>query len=98
VRAQQRLALKLAQQQELRELADLNASKLAALRRRQALLIGEEQVRAGQRETAALQCEFRAGLAAVLSPAQLAEWDTLMEELLGEVRRHDAPLLAGRQH
>ena len=49
-------------------------------------------------ELAALQREFRAGLSAVLSPVQLAEWDSLLAELLGDAALRLAPLPGGRQH
>jgi len=98
VRAQQRLALKPAQQLELRDLVELNTSRLAALQRRLRLQPGDEQARARLDEMAALQRDFRERLAAILSPGQLAEWDTLLEELLGEVHLRNAPLLVERQH
>ena len=98
VRAQRRLALKPSQQLELRDLADLNGSKLTALQRRRGLRAGDEEVRARRPEIADLQREFRDGLAVILSPQQLAAWDSLLAELLGEVRPHDAPLPGGRQH
>ena len=98
VRAQHRLALKPAQQRELRELVDQNTTKLAALQRRLAQHDGEGRARARNDEMAALQREFRVGLGAILSPEQLAEWDALLEELLGEVHLRIAPMLAERQH
>lgn len=98
VRAQQRLALQPVQQRELRELVQLNTSKMAALQRRLELQSGDERAHARHDEMAVLQREFREGLAAILSPDQLAEWDTLLEELLGEVHLRNAPLLAERQH
>jgi hypothetical protein len=85
VRAQQRLALKPAQQRELRLLVDDNAVKLQSLPR---------QLHPG--EMAAVQREFRVGLARILGPEQLAEWDVLLEELLGAVHMRNAPMLAER--
>ena len=98
VRAQQRMALNPAQQRALRELVDRNGSKLAARRRRLESRAGDELVRARRPEMADLQREFRDGLAVILSPEQLAEWDRLLGELSGEVRMRHAVLLAGRQH
>jgi|SRR5262245_43941189 len=98
VRAQLRLALQPDQLRELRELVDLNNSKLAALQLRPDPRTGDEQLRARRREVTSLQREFRDGLAAIMSPAQLAEWDKLLAELLGEVHLRNAQLLAGLQH
>lgn len=47
-------------------------------------------------EMETLQREFRAGLARILEPEQLAEWNVLLEELLGAVHLRNAPMLAGR--
>jgi hypothetical protein len=88
LRAQQRLALKPAQQRELRALVDDNTLRLQALQRL-------PQARA---EMAAVQREFRAGLGLILSPDQLVEWDLLLEELLGQVHLRNAPVLAERTH
>jgi hypothetical protein len=85
VRAQLRLALKPAQQRELRVLVDSNAMKMEALSRP---LCPEEM--------AELQREFRIGLVRILEPEQLAEWNVLLEELLGAVHLRNAPMLAGR--
>ena len=85
LRAQQRLALTPAQQRELRVLVDDNAVKMHSLPRRM------------RRETMeALQREFRVGLAGILEPEQLAEWNVLLEELLGAVHMRNAPMLAGQ--
>ena len=85
VRAQQRLALKPAQQRELRVLVDANAVKMEALPRP---LCPEKM--------AALQREFRVGLVRILDPEQVAEWNVLLEELLGAVHLRNAPMLAAR--
>jgi len=85
VRAQQRLALKPAQQRALRLLVDDNALKMQSLPR---------QLKPD--EMAALQREFRVELARILEPEQLAEWDVLLEELLAAVHLRNAPVLAGR--
>ena len=98
VRAQQRLALKPDQQRELHELVDVNTSKLAALQRRLAQQDGAGLAPVRHDEMAALQREFRVGLAAILSPPQLASWDNLLAELLGHDQLRNAPLLAERAH
>ena len=85
VRAQQRLALTPAQQREVRQLVDENTVKMQALPR---------QRPPAEMET--LQREFRAGLARILEPEQLAEWNVLLEELLGAAHLRNAPMLAGR--
>jgi hypothetical protein len=85
VRAQQRLALAPAQQCEVRRLVDENTVRMQAL---------PHQPKPAEIE--ALQREFRAGLARILAPEQLAEWNVLLEELLGAVRLRDAPMLARR--
>lgn len=87
LRAQQRLALKPAQQRGLRTLVDENSVKVQAV-----------SGRASHEHVEALRREFRVGLADILSPEQLAEWDALLEELLGAVHLHHAPLLARRSH
>jgi hypothetical protein len=83
VRAQQRLAFKPVQQRELRMLVDDNAAKMQSLPRQ-----------SRTEGMAALQREFRVGLARILEPGQLAEWDVLLEELLGAVHLRNAPMLA----
>jgi hypothetical protein len=88
-RAQHRLSLKPAQQRALRALVDDNTARLQALQ-------GLPPARL--EEMAAVQREFRAGLGLILSPDQLAEWDLLLEELLGEVHLRNAPVLAERAH
>jgi hypothetical protein len=87
VRAQQRLALQPAQQRDLRMLMDDNSVKMRSLPR---------QLRPDDME--ALQREFRVALARILEPAQLAEWDVLLEELLGTVHLRNTPMLAERNH
>jgi hypothetical protein len=85
-RAQQRLALLPAQQRELHVLINDNSEKLEALQERAAKL--------RRQELESLQREFRHELARILSDAQLAQWDALLEELLGEVHLRNLPLLA----
>lgn len=97
-RAQQRLALTSSQRRDVRELVELNTSRLAALQRRQELQALGEQGLVPHDELAAIQHEFRAGLSASLSPVQLAAWDRLLEELSGEVALRNAVVLARRQH
>lgn len=86
LRAQQRLALEPTQQRELRLLVDDNAARLRSLPR----------VRHEDMQT--LQREFRDALARILTPDQLAEWNLLLEELLGAVHLRNAPVLAERRH
>jgi len=87
LRAQHRLGLSGAQQRDLRTLVDDNNAKMQALPR---------QFEPAQMQ--ALQREFRAGLARILEPEQLAEWDTLLEELLSAVHMRNSPMVAGRSH
>jgi hypothetical protein len=87
LRAQQRLALKPDQQRELRALVADNSLRMQALPQRR-----------GLEEMNALRREFRSALTEILSTEQLAEWDALLEELLGAVHLRNAPMLAGRDH
>jgi Spy/CpxP family protein refolding chaperone len=90
--AEERLALQPEQQRELRLLVDGNAERLDEMRERFA---GDspEARRAQRTAMAGLQLEFRQGLAAILTPRQLAEWDQLVEELLGQLHlRHGTHL------
>jgi hypothetical protein len=86
LRAQQRLALRPAQQRELSILISGNSEKIEALQRH------DNKLRRVDMD--ALQREFRDGLARILTDTQLAEWDALLEELLGEVHLRNAPRLA----
>jgi len=97
MRAQQRLGLQPEQQRELRTLVDANSERLRELRE---FYPGDSvDARQAQREAmAGLQYEFRGGLARILTPGQLAEWDTLIEELLGEVHLRNAPRFADSAH
>ena len=91
-RAEERLALQPDQERELRRLVDGNAERLDGLRER---FPGDsaEARRARRTAMAGLQMEFRHGLAAILTPRQLADWDQLVEELLGQVHlRHGTRL------
>ncbi len=97
LRAQERLGLQPAQQRELRALVDANAGRMRELQERLAART-DVDTRAQRDGMAALQREFRDNLAAILSPQQLAEWDALVEELLGEVHLRNAPRLAGGLH
>ena len=96
LRAQERLALEPAQQRELRALIDANAERLRELQARHASSDSDRGVQ--RHELAAVQAEFRYGLAAILTPEQLSEWDSLVEELLGEVHLRNAPRLAAGLH
>jgi hypothetical protein len=95
LRAQQRLALEPVQRRELRLLVDDNAGKLRSLERQpdaaQAPHRGLERMQIIQRE-------FREGLARILRPDQLAQWDALLEELLAAVHLRNAPMLAESRH
>src|SRR5688572_3373765 len=86
LRARQRLALEPTQQRELRLLVDDNAARLRSLPR-----VRHEDMQS-------LQREFRDALAQILTPDQLAEWNLLLEELLGAVHLRNAPMLAERRH
>jgi hypothetical protein len=97
-RAQQRLDLQPDQQLELRTLVDENSERLRELRERHAGLDSPDARRTRREAMAALQFEFRGELARILTPDQLAEWDTLIEELLGEVHLRNAPRYAERAH
>ena len=98
LRTQERLALQPTQQRELRILVDANSERLRELRERQAES-DPADARGSQREAmAALQTEFRGELARILKPDQLAEWDALVEELLGQVHLRNAPVLSVSAH
>ena len=98
LRAQERLGLQPAQQRELRTLVDANSERLRELRERQAELDPADARRTQREAMAALQFEFRGDLARILTPDQLAEWDALIEELLGQVHLRHAPTLANSAH
>lgn len=98
LRAQERLGLTQGQQRELRALVDENSNRLRDLQARRAAANDAARGRVRRDELAALQREFRANLAGILTPAQLAEWDVLVEELLGEVHLRNAPRLADTMH
>jgi len=83
LRAQERLGLLPAQRLELRALVDENTARMSAL------------PPGGMPD---LQREFRQALAEILTPGQLAEWDALIEELLGEVHLRNAPRIADAAH
>lgn len=98
VRAQERLGLQPGQQHDLRMLVDANSERLRELRERQEEL-DPSDARGSQREAmVALQFEFRGELARILTPDQLAEWDALVEELLGQVHLRNAPRYADSAH
>src|SRR3954468_15369123 len=80
VRAQERLALKPGQQSELRLLTDASATRMQALQARYTADASAEARRARLDELAGLQRDFRDQLAVILTPAQLGDWDTLLEE------------------
>ncbi len=98
MRAQERLGLQPAQQFELRTLVDANSERLRELRERHAELDSSEARRTQREAMAALQFEFREELVRILTPGQLTEWDTLIEELLGEVHLRNAPRFADSAH
>jgi len=98
LRAQERLGLKPVQQRELRTLVDSNSDRLRELQARYPAGDDANSRRAQLDEMAAVQREFRVGLTAILSPEQIAEWDALLEELLGEVHLRNAPRLADSLH
>ena len=98
MRAQERLGLQPAQQLELRTLVDANSERLRELRERHAELDSSEARRTQREAMTALQFEFRGELARILTPDQLAEWDTLIEELLGEVHLRNSPRYADSAH
>ena len=98
VRAQERLALKPAQRQELRVLIDANATRMQALQARYSADASAEARRARLDELSGLQRDFRDRLAAILTPAQLGEWDALLEELLGQVHLRNGVRVADVTH
>ncbi|HKU89611.1 MAG TPA: hypothetical protein VJP84_07440 [Steroidobacteraceae bacterium] len=85
VRAQQRMALKGSQQRALRTLVDDNALKMQSLPSQRS-----------HEDVEILRGEFRAGLAQILHPRQIAAWDLLLEELLGAVHLRNAPVPGDR--
>jgi hypothetical protein len=88
-RAQQRLALDAAQRRELRALVDENSGRLRFLQSGLAADPADDPLRRRRDAMADLRREFRDDLALILTGAQLAEWDALLEELLGEAHlRH----------
>ena len=91
LRAQQRLALDSSQQQELRRLVRACAERMREM--------GASGSRDAQREEmVALRREFRESLVGILSTEQLAEWDALLEELLGEIHLRNSPLAVHGAH
>ena len=98
LRAQERLALAPAQQRELRSLVDVNADRLRELQARYAARRDAAGCLAQRQDMATLQLEFRDRLTAILSSEQLAEWDVLLEELIGEVHLRNAPRLVENAH
>ena len=93
LRAQERLGLQPEQQRDLRLLVDANAGRLRAVGERHADGKTADSRQARLQEMADLQIEFRAGLNHILTAAQLAEWDALIEELLGQLHRRNLPRL-----
>ena len=91
LRAQQRLALDPAQQRELGRLVRASAERM----RDMSVSVSRHAYR---EEMAALRREFRESLVGILSTEQLAEWDALLEELLGEVHLRHAPLSVNGAH
>lgn len=98
LRAQERLGLQPTQQLELRSLIDGNAERLREMSERFADRESSQTRDAQRVAMLALQVEFRGGLTQILTSEQLAEWDTLIEELLGQVHLRNAPMLANSAH
>ena len=73
---------------------DGNAVRLDEMRLRFADETTADARRAQREVMAGIQLDFRQGLAGILSPEQLAEWDVLVEELLGQVHLRHAPRVA----
>ena len=94
MRAQERLGLQPGQQRELRVLVDASAGRLDEMRLRFADDSSADARRALRLAMAGIQDEFRQGLAEILTPGQLVEWDALVEELLGQVHLRHAPRVA----
>jgi hypothetical protein len=84
LRAQERLSLKPAQRRELCLLVDENSERLRTLQNRCAVTGPDDSGRAQCEEMAGLQQKFRIDLALILSGEQLAAWDALLGELLGD--------------
>jgi len=98
VRAQERLALQPAQQRELRALIDDNAVRMQGLQARYTADASAAARRQRLEELSGLQRTFRDELATILTPAQLAEWDALLEELLGQVHLRNGVRVADVTH
>lgn len=92
-RAQERLALNAEQRRGLCLLVDVNSERLRTLQNRHAVANPDDSGRVQREEMAALQRAFRGDLALILTTPQLAEWDALLAELLGESQL--PPQLAG---
>lgn len=90
LQAQSRLALDPRQQRELRVLADENSERM--------LEVSARQPETQREQMAALQIEFRSALRDILTRAQLAEWDALLEELVSRVHLRNAPRLVTSTH
>jgi hypothetical protein len=98
LRAQARLGLTAGQQVELRALVDENSARLCQLQVRYAGRNSPAAHRAQRDEMAAVQRQFRDGLGTILTATQLATWDALLEELLGEVHMRNTLQLAAAAH
>jgi len=98
LRAQERLALEADQQRELRALIDENSRRLRELQLRLASSHEAGIGRVVRAELEVVQGEFRQGLQSILSPEQVAVWDSLIEDLLGEVHLRNAPRIAEALH
>ena len=88
LRAQQRLALDPGQQRELRALSDERSQRLCEVSVEPG---APGPSRAQCEEMAALQLEFRQALTGILTPAQLVEWDALIDELISRVHLDNLP-------
>jgi len=97
-RTQARLVLEPAQQQELRRLVEENAARMRQIQASHVENLSPErdlQLRAAINR---LQREFREDLGRILTAGQLAEWDALLEDLLGAVHLRFAARPADASH
>ena len=98
LRSQARLGLSAEQQVELCALVDENSARLRQLQLRHAGRNSAAAHRAQRGEMAVVQRQFRDRLGIILSAAQLAAWDALLEELLGKVHMRHTPRFAPVAH
>lgn len=84
-RTQARLVLEPAQQRELRLLVDENSIRMRQIQASHAENPSPERDRQLRAAINRLQRDFREDLGRILTAGQLAEWDALLEELVGAV-------------